>query len=139
MALSIFSDKTKQPDEGDLSLALGDTFIFWNEIKSFVHQQYPAAAEEWKFPGSAYGWSFRLRDKKRVIVYLTPNDGYFTLAMVLGKDAADDALKSSIPAAMKAIIESAPVYAEGRGFRFEVRSKTMTVHVKKIISLKIAH
>ena len=34
MALSAFTDKSKQPTDKDLAITLGSTFVFWNEMKS---------------------------------------------------------------------------------------------------------
>ncbi|MDO9254375.1 MAG: DUF3788 family protein [Bacteroidales bacterium] len=59
-------DKAKMPDDVMLSEALGDLHPVWIEIRDYVFQKYPDAVEEWNTPEKNYGWSFRVKDKKRI-------------------------------------------------------------------------
>jgi len=54
------------------------------KIRDRVYEKYPEGFEEWNFPGKKYGWSFRIKDKKRAIVYLLPGDDAFMVAFVFG-------------------------------------------------------
>ncbi len=139
MDTSIFADKAVTPDENMLSVALGDLHPAWIEIKTYVFDKYPLAKEEWNFPGQKYGWSFRIKDKKRAIIYLLPRDKYFMVAFVFGEKAANDALGSNISDSIKNEISSARVYAEGRGFRIEVKDGSLFEDIKKLIEIKLAH
>lgn len=137
METSIFTNKAKMPDNVQLSAALGDLFKVWMSIMEYTMKAYPKAAEEWNYPGQKYGWSFRIKDKKRAIVYLLPRDKYFMAAFVFGEKATADALVSSIQDAVKEIIASARVYAEGRGFRIEVRNEENLKDIIKLIDIKL--
>lgn len=139
MALSIFDDKSKKPDDRDLAEVLGETFILWKELRDFVLQQYPGAVEEWNYSGKNYGWNFRLKDKKRAILYLTPGDGCFKASLVFGEKATKEALASGITEETKAIIASARVYAEGRGIRVDVTGPEIVADIKKLIHIKLAN
>jgi hypothetical protein len=137
MALSIFEDKSKEPVDNDLRNALGNTYELWNGIKNFVLRHYPAAEEEWKHAGQNYGWGFRLKDKKRVIVYLTPAHRFFRFSLVLGEKATQNALNSKISLTTKTAIKAAPVYAEGRGFRLEIKDNKFIEDIKALILIKL--
>lgn len=139
MAISIFDNKISIPNEGKLSEAIKDTFVFWNQIRDFVYEKYPAATELWKYGGEKYGWGFRLNDKKRVIVYLGPGNGYFRVSLVFGEKATLAALNSTISQEVKKIIEASPVYAEGRGIRLEVKNAQLIDDILQLISIKIEH
>lgn len=139
MALSLFTDKSKKPSGKDLARALGETHAFWEELKDFVLLQYPGAVEEWNHSGKNWGWGFRLKDKKRAILYLTPGDGRFKAALVFGEKATKEALASGITEETKAIIASAKVYAEGRGFRIDVTDPEIIPDIKKLILIKLAN
>jgi hypothetical protein len=65
---SIFMDKSVRPAKDVLKGALGEQYILWKEIRDRVIQKYPDGIEEWNFPGKKYGWSFRIKDKKRLIL-----------------------------------------------------------------------
>ncbi len=139
MAFSIFDDKSRVPGEDDLRDVLKGTFPLWNDIKAFVYKNYPEAHEEWKYAGKTLGWGFRLRDKKRVIVYLTPANGFFRFSLVFSEKATNEAFSSAISQQLKDILTSARVYAEGRGFRVEVTTGEFMEDFKKLILIKLAN
>lgn len=139
MDSSIFPDSAVTPDDDLLKAAIGDLFQLWVEIREYVQDKYPAAAEKWNFPGRKYGWSYQIRDKKRAILYLLPRDKYFQIALVFGERAVKDALNSEISLEIKENIESARVYAEGRGFRIEVRNNKDIQDIKKLVDIKLLY
>ena len=101
METSIFMDLSKKPETADLVIPLGNTFSIWKEISDFVFEKYPAAIEDWHVAVKKYGWGFRLKDKKRAIIYLSPREGFFRVAMVFGQKATDQILASDISAEIK--------------------------------------
>ena len=139
MTLSILDNKEIKPADEQLALVLGNTIKIWNSIKEFVHQLYPDVIEVWNYSGKNYGWGFRLKDKKRVIVYLTPCDRFFKFSLVFGDKATTEALKSPISDELKNIIREAPVYAEGRGFRIDVKNTELLDDLKTLISIKLTN
>jgi hypothetical protein len=139
MALSVFTKQEKSPEEEDLMDALGKNYKLWIELKSFVSKEYPGAKEEWKFGGKNFGWGFRLNDKKRVIIYMTPCENYFLTSFVFGQKATDEAMKSKISKDILGIIKSAKVYAEGRGFRIEIKDNKIIPDIKKLVKIKLAN
>jgi len=138
MDTSIFAEKEVIPDENMLRLALGDSYQLWSKIRAYISEVYPLAQEEWNFPGQKYGWSFRIKDKKRAIIYMLPRDRYFLVAFVYGEKAVKAALESGIAVEIREIIISARVYAEGRGFRIEVKDDSLLEDIKKLIDIKLS-
>ncbi|MGE0638172.1 MAG: DUF3788 domain-containing protein [Bacteroidia bacterium] len=134
---SIFTDKKKKPDEADLKEALGSNYTFWKTIAAFTRQSYPSAKEEWNYSSEKYGWSFRISDKRRVLIYLLPRNNFFKTAFVFGQKATDEILKSDVSDSIKKELNAAKVYAEGRGIRLEVKDKTLISDIKKLISIKV--
>lgn len=137
MALSVFTGPSVTPDNKALEAALSTSFSWWNQIKDFVFQQYPKAVEEWKHSGKNYGWGFRLKDTKRVIIYLTPAEGYFLFSIVFGEKATQEVLNSDISEDIKTMLREARVYAEGRGIRLEIKSEKMISDLKKLVLIKL--
>lgn len=136
---SIFTDKATQPSEKDLQQALGTTFIIWESLAEFTKESYPNHIESWHFSGDKYGWSFRISDKKRVLIYLLPRDGFFKAAFNFGQKATDEILKSEIDENIKSELKAAKVYAEGRGIRIDVKDNTDYDDLKKLITIKISN
>ncbi|MDO9255192.1 MAG: DUF3788 family protein [Bacteroidales bacterium] len=83
--------------------------------------------------------TFMTDPKKRAIIYLLPRDKYFLVAFVFGEKAANEALLSGINKDIKTTIESARVYAEGRGFRIEVKNTANVQDIRKRIDIKPAN
>ncbi len=139
MDQSIFMDKAIQPDDEALKRVLDTTYIFWNEITDFVVAKYPAAIKEWSYSGKNYGWNFRLKDKKRAIIYLLPRNGFFKVAFVFGQKATDQVMISEVSEPIKSELLTARVYAEGRGVRIDVAGDTPISDIKKLVEIKLSH
>ncbi len=139
MDTSIFMDLEKTPKTNDLIKPLGSTFPIWMEIRNFVFEKYPAATEEWHVSVKKYGWGFRIKDKKRAIIYLSPRKDFFKIAMVFGQKATDRILASDISDFIKNEIRNARVYAEGRVIRLEIEDTSFINDIKKLIEIKIAN
>jgi hypothetical protein len=137
--LSIFADKAVQPSEKDLAEKLGATFPLWNRLSDYVMEKYPAGLKEWNFPGKKYGWSFRIKDKKRAIIYLLPHEDYFMAAFVFGDRATEAVLKSEVSAVIKNELEKAVKYAEGRGIRIEIKDDTLLPDIKRLVDIKLLY
>ncbi len=135
---SIFINKEEQPNETDLKRGIGNTFATWQAFANYTRSLYPKATEEWHFSGAKYGWSYRISDKKRVLLYLLPRDNYFKVAFVFGQKAVDVILKTEISENIKTEIRKAKVYAEGRGIRIDIRDTALVRDIEELIAIKIS-
>ena len=139
MDTSIFPDKAEKPTITDLKNALGKTFDLWVNLRDFVFKKYPDAFEEWHCAGAKYGWSFRIKDKKRAIIYLLPRDKYFKVAFVFGEKATQQILSCKISDEIKSELKNAKVYAEGRGIRLDIKDRSNLSDIKELIEIKLAN
>jgi hypothetical protein len=139
MDQSIFMDKSAKPTESALKEALGDQYELWKAVRDRVIQVYPGGIEEWNFPGKKYGWSFRIKDKKRAIIYLLPRLRGFIVAFVFGKRAYEAILESDVSGPIKSELQQAKVYAEGRGIRIPVPDSSPLQDIFQLIDIKLAY
>ena len=139
MALSAFDDKSRLPNERDLAEMLGPTSALWNDLKAHLASHYEPLTEQWNYSGKNYGWGLQLKQKKRTVLYMTPCQGYFLASFALGEKAVQAAHQSDLPDSVLSVIDSARKYAEGRGVRLEVRSKTDLESIKKLAAIKMAN
>ena len=139
MALSAFDDKAKKPAADELKKMLGRTSTHWDNLKAHLADEYPPLDETWNFAGAKWGWSLRLRQKKRTVLHLTPCQRHFLVGFALGEKAVEAARNSSLPDSVLAIIDQAPKYAEGRGVRIEVRNQKDREVVKKLAAIKMGN
>ena len=134
---SIFLDKNHEPTTADLKTGIGTTFTIWKEIEAYLNEVYPKVEPKWHFTSAKMGWSFRMNDSKRVLIYLLPRDKYFKVAMVFGQKATDLVLESTISESIKSELKAAKVYAEGRGIRIDIKEDSLLEDVKKLIQIKL--
>jgi hypothetical protein len=137
--ISIFVDKAEKPTDKDLADKLGSTFHLWIQIRNFVLERYPSGISEWNYPGRKYGWSFRIKDKKRAIIYFLPRDMNFKVAFVFGQKAYDIIMDSDVNSEMKSELMQATKYAEGRGIRIIVTDEMLLPDIMKLIDIKLAN
>lgn len=134
---SIFVDKNVIPTSEELQKGIGATYQYWELLSDYTKQIACKADEEWNFSGEKFGWSFRVKDKKRVLIYLLPRDCFFKIAFVFGQKAMDKIMESSVSEVIKNELIAAKVYSEGRGIRIEVRDESFIEDLKKLIEIKI--
>jgi hypothetical protein len=132
-------NKTIIPSDTEVKQALGEIYIQWKEIVDFVVLYYQKAIMEWSYAGKNYGWSFRLKDKKRVIIYLLPREGYFKAALVFGQKAVNAIMATGISDQIKNDLAAARVYAEGRGIRIDVKGHAILDDIKKLVGIKLSY
>jgi hypothetical protein len=130
-----FDDKAKAPGGKALTQGLRSSKKFWDQFVRHIAAEYGPVTEAWGFYKA---WSLRLKQKKRTIVYLLPRDGYFLCAFVYGGKATEAARQAKLPKAVMKTIDEAPVYAEGRGFRLEVRTAKDLAAMKTLAAIKMA-
>ena len=135
---SAFVDKSKPPKERELAEMLGARAPLWNELKAQTAAKFPPLAEEWTFAGSKRGWSLRLKQKKRAVLYMTPLPGRFRAAFALGEKAVAAARAARLPASIWKVIDEAPRYVEGRAVVIEVRKASDVAHVLKVAGIKMS-
>lgn len=139
LSIPVFLNKTQVPAQEKLIEVLGaQGYRLWQQIVAYVLQQYPNALCEWNFPGAKYGWSFRIKDKKRAIIYMLPDYGFFKVAFVFGAKATTHILESAVAESIKSELLQARVYAEGRGIRLEVRDDSPVKDIMLLVDVKLA-
>jgi len=136
---SPFTDKKTEPGSADLKLILKNTVKLWEHLEKYTMAAYPKAIGKWNYPGEKYGWSYRISDKKRVLVYLLPRKGFFKAGFVFGEKAFKQIMEDQISQGVKEELSSAKVYGEGRGIRIEVHDSKCIRDLEKLIGIKITN
>jgi hypothetical protein len=139
MALSVFDDKESEPQEEELWRALGRSSRSWQSLTNWLADRYRPLEDEWVFYAKKWGWSLRLRHKKRTVLYLTPCNKHFLVGFVLGEKAVAEALEMKLPESLAQQIETARRYVEGRAIRLEVRQKKDLEAIEQLARAKMAN
>jgi len=134
-----FIGKAEKPSADEVSAALGASAKVWQDLVGWLAKAHGVSEEEWKSISPKYGWSLRLKLKKRTIVHMSPCKGSFRVAFALGDRAVKAALKSDLPKSVARLIEDAPRYAEGTGVRLNVKDTKNLAAIRKLVELKLAN
>lgn len=126
------------PTPEKVDAALGVSAPLWHELVNWIHQ-HGASNDEWQCSGAKYGWSLRLQQKKRNIVYLSPCEGCIRVAFVLGDRAAAAAKTARLPKHVVEELDHAPRYPEGTGLRLMVRKQADLAAIEKLATIKMAN
>jgi hypothetical protein len=135
-SLSAFSEKSQPPTDRDLRLALGTAYEPWSRLRAMVANRIGPVDDVWGFTSASTGWGLRLRQKDRVIVYMTPQRDQFLVSFALGEKAVAAARDAKLSAAVWHAIDVAPRYAEGRGVRFEVTNSRPLASLAALAQIK---
>lgn len=139
MAFSALDDKAREPTDADVAEVLADASPLWDDLKSLMASQFYPLSEDWTFSGKKWGWSLRLKHKKRAVLYMTPSTGFFFVGFALGEKAVAAAHDSDLPQNLLKLIDESQKYAEGRAVRLEVRSAADLDDIASIAAIKMAN
>lgn len=134
-----FIGKPGQPTEEEIQAALGASAEAWAELVNWLVTEQGLDGQEWKSSSPKYGWSLRLKLKKRTIAYLGPCDGCFRVAFVLGDRAVKAAREAGLSKPILKLLDEAPRYAEGTGLRLMVNEPEDLAGIKKLALIKLAN
>jgi len=137
--INAFKGKECRPTDAEVDASLGLTAPLWNEFIHWMADELGVTEQEWKgVVVKKYGWSLRLKQKKRNIVYLSPGQGCFMVSFVLSDKALKAAKDTKLPRHVAEVIATAPRYPEGNGVRLLVTRSGDLGPARKIASIKQA-
>jgi hypothetical protein len=129
--------ETKVPSTSEIETVTGSAFGVWNGVVDAVSRRFQSVEQEWKDSKSEFGRICLLKQKKRTLLYLTPQKESVLAAVVLGERAVELALASKIPDEIKTLIREARPYAEGRGIRFPINDAAGVEVVTELVAIKL--
>jgi len=127
------------PADDELTTALGPCRSLWDRILADLGSEFHLSEVEWNSYSPKAGWSVRIKQKKRNILYLIPCKGSFRVAFILGGKAVQASREEKTPARVKKLIDTGIQYPEGLGIRFDVTSDRDLAAVRTLTALKMAH
>jgi Protein of unknown function (DUF3788) len=135
-----FIGQPAQPSAAEVEAALGSAAPLWNELIDEVTADAGSLTQEWKgICVHKYGWSLRLKQKSRNIIFMSPCRDSFRVAFTLSDKAVTAAKDSHLPKAIAEALAAAPKYAEGTGLRLTVHRAADLPAIRKLARIKVAN
>ena len=132
-----FNDILFQPTDEMLASALGETKEIFDTIVRFIGTEFGESHIEWKHYGAKIGWSIKILNKKRNVMFVGPEDGYFRVAFAFGQKAYLEIIESNLSDEIKQQITNGKVYVEGRPLRLEIRNQSDAEPLRQLIKIKL--
>jgi len=139
MLPNAFIGKLEQPAEDELTAVLGPARAHWDQLLARLAAELDLVVQEWSSYSPKYGWSLRLKVKKRNIVYFGPSRGGFNVSFVLGDRAVEAARHSTLPRRIVKLVEEGTRYPEGTGVRLEVKGGKDIPAIVKLAAIKLEY
>ena len=134
-----FIGKINKPTKDEWIAALGPGRAIWDQLIADFSADYGVDIQEWNSHSPKAGWSLRLKHKERTIAYLSPCQGCFRIAFVLGDKAVAAARQSNLPARIIKIIDESRRYAEGTGIRLTINKIPDIAIARNLAAIKLAN
>ena len=134
----LMRDPARQPDPGALLEYLGAAAPLWNSLIAMTCERSVDLVQAWHFAGPRIGWSLRLVESARILVYLTPGKQQVQVGLVLGAKSVAAAREAGLSDAAARLLDAAPKYAEGYGVRFIVVSTDDLKPFPELLAIKCA-
>ncbi len=136
MPTSIFDNKEIVPCDEDLEDILKNSFDTFNNLISYLENEYGSLKKEWKFYSKKAGWTLRISSEKRNLTFISPNDGYFIVTVNMGVKVSEIALDLNISNNTKNLIKQAKAYREGISILIKMRNEEDLGDIKNILNLR---
>ena len=88
------NDKNEYPDSEVLDRYLGKTKNAWDSFTTFINENYPAFAGEWRYYNDGKSWLHKITKKKKTICWVSVYHNMFKTTFYFS-DKAEDLIKNS--------------------------------------------
>jgi hypothetical protein len=108
-------DKAHRPTEAEILETIGHTAA-WLDLRQYIEARYGDWTPELKFFAKRYGWTIRYRKSGKTLCSLFPENGAFSVLIVLGKKEAEKALAvaDELGPNARAVLEGTEQLHDGR-------------------------
>ena len=125
-----------EPTVRELAVALGAAKALWDQLVDELAEEHNLT-REWNTYSIKAGWSLRLKEEARNIVYLSPSQNSFMASFALNDKAIRAARASKFSGHVLRIIADAKKYAEGTAVRIAVNGPQDVAVVKGLAKIKL--
>ena len=129
-------NKDHQPTNQEIIAAIGEGQSWLNLIE-YIDQSYDFSAEL-VFYGQKYGWTLRYRKKNKTLVSLFPEQGAFSVLIVLGKKEVEKVMDvlNELSSPTQNVIKNTKQLHDGKWLWIRVFGSKEVDDVKLLINAK---
>jgi hypothetical protein len=130
------TDKDIYPSDEYISSIIGEKMSLWQNLMSYMAENYKDSAGEWRFYNDGKRWLFKMVLKKKTVFWAGLTDETFRITFYFGNKAESIIENSDLPQNVKDSFRSAQRYGQIRPVTFTINSNSDVENVYKTIALK---
>jgi hypothetical protein len=137
MSYNRFLDKGKKPSTEEIKKAIGDRLMLWLEIHRYIEVNYDFT-QKLVFFTNKYGWAIRYRKQGRTMAYFFPEQGAYSVLLILGKKEAEEVelIKEKLNTEIQTIFNTTQQLHDGRWIWIRALTNSDVDSLKLLLSAK---
>ena len=130
-------NKGKKPNKEEIEKTIGERLSHWLEIHQYINENYDFT-QELVFFTKKYGWAVRYRRQGRTMAYFFPEQGAFSVLLILGKKEAEVAnlFKAKLNKEVQTVFDNTEQLHDGRWLWIRILTKSDVDSLKLLLSAK---
>ena len=130
-------DKGNKPNKEEIKKIIGEKLSLWLEIHKYIDENYDFT-KELVFFTKKYGWSIRYRNKGRTMSYFFPENGAYSVLLILGKKESEEVvlMRDKLNEQIKSIFDNTEQLHDGRWLWIRILKKSDVDSLKVLLSAK---
>ena len=120
------------PTQAEVDAILGDGAGL---LEIFLGRN-PELRPEWKYYGAKNGWVLKAFRGKRNMCFVGHEPGAIAIVFILGERAFERLLKTDLRPEVKAAVEAAKRFPEGRSIRLILEDESNIADVQQVLDIK---
>ncbi len=130
-------NKAKKPSKDEIKKTIGENFSLWLEIHKYIEENYDFT-QELVFFTKKYGWAIRYRRQGRTMAYFFPEQGAYSVLLVLGKKESEEVnlMKDKLNKQVMSVFDNTEQLHDGRWLWIRLLTNSDVDSFKVLLSAK---
>ncbi len=132
----VLNDKNVFPSEDILYSVIGDKKSVWQNIMTYVKDNYKDSAGEWRYYNDGKQWLFKMQQKKKTLFWIGVQKDTFRITFYFGDKAGPVIAGSDLPEKLKDDFREGKRYGNIRAITIKVTGPSDLDNICKLIDIK---
>ncbi len=130
-------NKDSVPTDREIIDTIGDSSDLWSFLHEFISKSYDFN-RELAFFSKNYGWTVRYRKHRKTLISCFPEDGAFSVLLVLGKKEAESVcqIRNELNQSLLSVFDTTDQLHDGRWLWIRVKDRDVLDSVIKVLMVK---
>lgn len=133
----MLSDKQVVPAEDLISSIIGEKYLLWKTLLTFIDDNIKDASGSWNYYNDGKQWLFKMVQKKKTIFWAALQEDSFRVTFYFGDKAEPLLDQSKLPQRLKDDFKTTKRYGAIRAISVKLMHESDFEVIKELISVKL--